>query len=75
MPARLRETIRACSKLGIAVEQPNSGSHWKARNALGTLYTIPAHNGERTEISDTYVRGLCRSLGIDYDEMRRLLGQ
>jgi hypothetical protein len=34
---------------------------------------VAAHNGERTEIADHYIRGMCRSMGIDEDELRALL--
>lgn len=73
MPARLRDIVRALAALGIAVEKPNRGSHFKAVNAAGRKYSIPAHNGEKTEISDDYVRGLCRFLGIDPQQLKDLL--
>ena len=68
MPARLRDIIRVCARLGIQVEKPSSGSHWKTRSETGGMYPIPASNGERTEISDKYIRGMCRAHGIDYEE-------
>jgi len=74
MPARLREIIRICDRLGISVG-PGKGSHWKATRPGCRPFPIPAHNGERTEIPDEYIRGLCRTLGVDYDEMKRLLSE
>ena len=74
MPARLRDLARICVHFAVEIEKPGSGSHWKSRSAGGAMYPIPAHNGDRTEISDKYIRGLCRAHGIDYDEMKRLLG-
>jgi hypothetical protein len=74
MPARLREIIRICDRFGISVG-PGKGSHWKAKRAGCRPYPIPAHNGERSEIADEYIRGLCRAFGVDYDEMKRLLSQ
>ncbi|MGH7605236.1 MAG: hypothetical protein ACRENK_14735 [Gemmatimonadaceae bacterium] len=73
MPARLRDIARICATLGIRIEKPNSGSHWKAKREGEGTYPIPAANGERTEISDKYIRGLCRHFNISYDEMMRLL--
>jgi hypothetical protein len=37
------------------------------------VYPIPAHNGPKTEIGDHYIRGLCRTFGLDVDEMMKLL--
>jgi hypothetical protein len=34
---------------------------------------MPLHHGQRTELSDVYVRGLCRALEIDYERLRALL--
>jgi hypothetical protein len=73
MPARFRDIKRAGARVGITFEKPSSGSHWKTRSETGGMYPIPAPNGERTEISDHYIRGMCRAHGVDYDEMKRLL--
>ncbi len=73
MPARLRQIAQvARAKYGIDIEEPKSGSHWKAKRD-GKVYTLPAHNGPKTELSDVYVRGLCRAFGIDYEEMKEHL--
>lgn len=72
MPARLRDLIRAVEALGVVVDAPNSGSHWKARRD-GKTYPLPAHNGARTELDDVYIRGLCRCFGLDEAELRRHL--
>lgn len=73
MPARLRDLTRALETLGILVERPKGGSHFKAIRADGRKYTIPAHNAEKTEIGDQYIRGLCRFLGIDPARLIELL--
>lgn len=39
----------------------------------GHVYPLPLHHGTKTELSDVYVRGLCRALEIDYEELRKLL--
>jgi hypothetical protein len=76
MPARLREIIQICAQyFEISVTKPKKGSHWKATRKGCRPYPITAHNGERTEIPDEYIRGLCRNFGIEYDEMKRLLSQ
>jgi hypothetical protein len=73
MPARLRLLAQvAQAKYGISVVAPKKGSHWKAMRD-GKSYSLPAHNGPKTELSDVYIRGLCRAFGIDYDEMKGLL--
>jgi len=74
VPARLRDLVRVLASFGITVEPPRGGgSHWKATGPDGTIYMIPAHNAERTELSDVYVRKVCRTFGIDYDELKRRL--
>jgi hypothetical protein len=72
VPASLRALKRAVETLGGTVDEPKSGSHWKARRA-GICYPIPAHNGLKTEISDRYINGLCRALGIDPAALRAAL--
>ncbi len=67
--------MRVCAKRGIEIEKPSSGSHWKAKRPGSGTYPVPASNGERTEIDDKYIRGLCRHFGIEFDEMKRRLGQ
>lgn len=72
MPARLNDIIRVIRRMGGTVE-PGKGSHQKASLPGGRTYPLPAHNGEKSEISDKYIRGMCRSLGLDEDEFRALL--
>lgn len=72
MPARLRDVVRALRQLGVEVEAPSSGSHWKARKG-GAVYPIPAHNGERSSIGDVYIRGVCRAFDLDEKALRNLL--
>lgn len=73
MPARLGDIVRALGSLGVRVDEPSKGSHWKAQKAGCRVYTLPAHNGKKTQIDDKYIRAMCRSLGLDEDEFRRLL--
>jgi hypothetical protein len=72
MPARLRDVARAIEALGGSVEEPNKGSHFKAR-LNSQMYPLPAHNGWKTELADVYIRGLCRTLGLDEAVFRALL--
>lgn len=65
MPCRLRDLRKAAREYGLECEEPSSGSHWKFRNAAGEAYTVPAHNGLKTEIGDEYINGLCRTFVID----------
>ena len=39
----------------------------------GKMYPIPASHGDKTEIPDVYVRGVCRALGLDEAEFRKNL--
>jgi hypothetical protein len=75
MPARLRDLIRVCATYQIEIKNPKKGSHWKAVRGGSRTFPVPAHNAEKTEIPDEYIRALCRNFGIDYQEMKRLLGQ
>lgn len=53
----------------MEVQKPRKGSHWKAvRVEDGKVYPLPAHNGLKTELSDIYLRGLCRCFGWDFAE-------
>lgn len=71
MPARLRDIKRALTKRGIQVLEPKGGgSHWKATNGQVT-YPIPSHGGLHGEITDVYIKGLCRAFGFDLAEFKR----
>jgi hypothetical protein len=55
------------------VTPPRSGSsHWLARKE-GTAFPLPFHNGEKTELSDVYIRGVCKKFGIDLDALKKEL--
>lgn len=69
MPTSLRKLKRAIEKQGGTVEEPKSGSHWKAKRD-GVCYPIPAHNGLKTEIAEVYIRACCRSLKLDEKTLR-----
>jgi len=75
MPARLSAIRRALARLGlgIVIENPSKGSHFRCRRPGYRMYPIPAHNGEQTEISDVYIRALCKCLGIVEAELREHL--
>ena len=72
MPARARDVIRALKEFGVSVEEPSTGSHWKAKRG-SVIYTIPLHNGAKTELADHYIRGVCRAFQIDLAELRKHL--
>jgi hypothetical protein len=75
MPERLSNLKRRLARQGIVVAP--AGRHFKAAgvNAQGErrTYSIPAHNGDKTELSDVYIRGLARTFGLDvrtlYDDI------
>lgn len=70
MPARFADIRRLLLVLGVDAETPTRGSHWKLRDGNGKTYPIPCPNGERSEISDKYIRALCRTFGFDYDHFK-----
>jgi hypothetical protein len=70
--ARLRAVKRAIESLGGVCERPVKGSHWKARLS-GKMFPLPAHNGEKSEVSDRYIRSLCRCFGLDEELFREML--
>jgi len=64
----------ALAKLGVRVsERSAKGSHVVVDDGRGHSYPLPLHHGRKTELSDVYVRALCRALAIDYETLRRLL--
>jgi len=73
MPTSLRKLKKAAKKHGIRLEKPKSGSHFKFvgpdPNGPGELsYPITAHNAERSEVDEIYLKGFCRCFGLDRDE-------
>jgi hypothetical protein len=63
--------VRALAEFGITVVPGTR--HFHARNAKGELYTLPAHKGLKSEIDDVYLRGVCRTFGIDLAELKKRL--
>jgi hypothetical protein len=72
MPARFSNLKRALEKLGLTVTPPNGGSHWRAM-LNGKTYPIPAHHGDKTEISEKYIRGVCDCFHLKLEDLRKLL--
>jgi len=74
VPARYTRLRAALAKLGVRIsERPGKGSHVVVDDGKGHTYPLPLHHGTKTELSDVYVRGLCRALEIDYQELRKRL--
>lgn len=71
MPARFWAVRRALRSFGIKDERAAKGSHVVVRDAQGRTYTIPAHHGDKTELSDVYLRALCRKFDIDFGEFKK----
>jgi len=47
------------------VLEEGGGKHnWRFTKPGKRPYTVPAHNGMRTEISWIYIQGLCRAMDI-----------
>lgn len=74
MPARFQDIKRVLLLAGIVAEPPRGGgSHWKLRDRDGKTYPIPCPNAERSEISDKYIRALCRTYGLDFEDFKSKL--
>jgi hypothetical protein len=74
VPARYAKLRAALAKLGVRVsERSGKGSHVVVDDGKGHSYPLPLHHGTKTELSDVYVRGLCRALDLDYEELRKNL--
>jgi predicted RNA binding protein YcfA (HicA-like mRNA interferase family) len=71
VPVRAAKITKALKKMGIEHEliEPSRGSHW-VLECNGKAYILPLHNGPKTEVSDVYIRGLCRNFSIDEKELR-----
>ena len=61
----MADLMRALKELGVTVEKPSTGSHWRARRPGARCYTIPAHNGMKTKVTRKWLRGMCATLGLD----------
>ncbi len=73
MPSRFRDIKRALQKMGATVSASTGGSSHFHAEKDGKMYPIPASHGDKTEIPDVYVRGVCRALGLDEAEFRKNL--
>lgn len=67
MPQRLAKLIPKLRAFGITVEP--ASKHFKAWRGEGRAYTIPAHNGTKTELPDKYIKGLCKHFDLDPKEL------
>ena len=65
LPHRLRKIKKRAKAFGLELEEPTRGAHWKLRRGSERPYTITAHSGLNSMISDEYVLGLCRHFEID----------
>lgn len=74
MPVRYARLRSALKKLGVHIsERSGKGSHVVVNDGRGHTYPLPLHHGNKTELSDVYVRGLCRALDIEYEDLRKLI--
>lgn len=37
------------------------------------MYPLPAGHGNNSEITDKYIKGVCKALGLDEQELRKRL--
>ena len=61
MPLRFRDLIAILKAHDVEVTP--GAKHWKCSKPGFRPYAIPAHNGEKTELSDKYVRGASATSG------------
>jgi len=74
VPAKFRRVRAAALTFGITFFPPKRGSHWKAHRDNGTGgYPVPAPNGEKSTISDLYIKKLCVHFDIDLAEFKNEL--
>lgn len=63
MPMRLGEFAQWLKSHGVTIEPARR--HFMARRGEGRGYTIPAHNGMKSQIPDVYLKQCCKHFGID----------
>lgn len=74
MPARFKNVVRALRRLEIDIlQRQGGGSHCIVSDSKGHVYTLPLGNGYKTELSDHYLRGLCRAFEVDFQAFCDLL--
>ena len=74
MPYRVSEIEAVLARYGVLLDsKAGKGSHMMFRRAGFPSYTVPAHNGRRTEVTDLYIRRMARQLGLDPDDVFRAL--
>ena len=72
MPGRYRTIRGLLRNLGIQDRQ-GKGSHVVLRDQRGRTFPVTLHNGEKSELPDQYIRALCRTFEIDYDDFKTKL--
>lgn len=59
------EVAAIAAQYGCQLVSAGGGKHnWRFVKTGKRPYTVPAHNGLKTEISWNYIRGLCRNMQI-----------
>lgn len=72
MPGRAGDIIREVQEYGVSID--SGTKHLYKLTAPGLrCYTLPAHNGSKSELDDKYIKGLCKHFGIDYAEFKAKL--
>jgi hypothetical protein len=60
----LSDVARIAAQYGCVLEEGGGKHNWRFTRPERRPYTVPAHNGLRTEISWKYIQGLCRAMDI-----------
>lgn len=73
MPARLRDLARVLREMGVEISDKGGKHTYRAIKPGCRVFTVPAHNGYKTEIDDKYIQALCRNLDLDEATLWALL--
>jgi hypothetical protein len=60
----LSDVAGVAARYGCTLEDSGGKHNWRFTKPGKRPYTVPAHNGLKTEISWVYIQGLCRNMDI-----------
>jgi hypothetical protein len=63
-PRRLGDVARIAASHGCVLAEGGGKHNWRFTKPGKRPFTVPAHNGMKTEISWKYIQGLCRNMDV-----------
>lgn len=72
MPARVSQLKKVLKPTGIVLDTPTRGSHWRFK-FNGISFPVPGGNGLKTQVSDVYIKQLCKTFGLDFKVIKAKL--